>query len=74
MDGDGTRQTNKLNQALLAQKIRWEGGLIGALSYGIHADDIEDPELARLWAELERLYNELEPLLEAVGDRLGSAA
>ena len=29
----------------LAQKVRWEGGLLGALSYGIHAEEIEDSEL-----------------------------
>lgn len=65
---------NVLTPDRLAQKVRWEGGIMGALSYGIHADEIEDLELRNLWGRLERAYGELAPLLDQVSTRLGVAA
>lgn len=64
----------KLSAEALAQKIRWEGGLWSALEYGIHAADIEDPEIADLWARLEVRYLDLAPLLDETAVRLGVAA
>lgn len=64
----------KMDEATLAQKVRWEGGLWSALEYGITADDIANPELAALWARLERSYHEIAPLIDAAIQRLDVAA
>jgi hypothetical protein len=65
---------SKLDEASLAQKIRWEGGLWSALEYGIHPDDIADPELAALWSELENGYRQMAPLIAMATRRLDVAA
>jgi hypothetical protein len=67
-------QPTKFNRDGLAQKIRWEGGLLAALDYGIKARDIADPELAALWRRLERAYARMAPLLDQAADELGVAA
>jgi hypothetical protein len=64
----------KMDESALAQKIRWEGGLWSALEYGIQARDIADPELAALWARLERGFSEMAPLIDAATKRLDVAA
>jgi hypothetical protein len=66
--------SNKLDEKSLAQKIRWEGGLWAALEYGLKAERIADPELAELWARLERGYREMAPLMSAASQRLDVAA
>lgn len=66
--------SKKLSNDRLAQKIRWEGGLLAALDYGITAKDIEDPEVAKLWRRLERSYGTLSPLIDEATERLGVAA
>lgn len=38
-------------------KIDWEGGVYGALQYGLSANDIADEDLARGWDELSRRFN-----------------
>lgn len=55
----------------VANKIEWEGGIISALEYGIHADDIEDEELANLWEQLEQAYNPVHKLIILIEDFLG---
>lgn len=65
---------NKLDEASLAQKIRWEGGLWSALEYGIKPDDIADPELAALWRDLEKGYRAMAPLIATATRRLDVAA
>jgi hypothetical protein len=67
-------ESTKLSTDRLAQKIRWEGGIMAALEYGIRAKDIEDPDLAKLWRRLERSYGSIAPLLDEAEDRLGVAA
>jgi hypothetical protein len=67
-------ESKKMSIDRLAQKIRWEGGLLAALEYGITAKDIEDPELAKLWRRLERSYGTLTPLIDEAAERLGVAA
>jgi hypothetical protein len=47
----------------LKEKIRWEGGVIAALDYGIEANLITDPELARLWGVAEDCYAAVNALL-----------
>jgi hypothetical protein len=64
----------KFSNERLAQKIRWEGGLVAALEYGIRATDIEDPEVAKLWRRLERSFGTFSPLLDEASERLGVAA
>lgn len=53
----------KLNVARLADKVGWEGGILETIDYGIRSSDIDDPEVARLWAELEELYAQMTPML-----------
>lgn len=67
-------RNTKMDDATLAQKVRWEGGLWSALEYGITADDIADPELAKLWARLEQSYREIAPLIDEATHRLDVAA
>jgi len=64
----------KMSADRLAQKIRWEGGLMAALEYGIRAEQIDDPALADLWARLQRSYREISPLLAEAMTRLDVAA
>lgn len=54
-----------------SSKVEWEGGIFGALEYGLHADqlDSEDSastELRKAWADLESAYNELRPFVGMV--------
>jgi hypothetical protein len=64
----------KLSNEELSRKIRWEGGILAALDYGIRPAEIADPEIRKLWARLERSYRTIEPLLDEATDRLGVAA
>lgn len=57
-----TRRT-ELTIKTLADKVAWEGGVLGALEYGVSADQILDPEAASLWRRLESLYNDLRPAM-----------
>jgi hypothetical protein len=54
----------------LAAKVDWEGGVLGALDYGIVADRIEDPTLRALWADLQDRYRGLAPLVADIEERL----
>ena len=42
---------SKMDKAALKAKIELEGGIAGALNYGIKASEIADPKLAELWAK-----------------------
>jgi len=66
---------SKMTDAQFAGKIDWEGGIIGALDYGLSADDLEnqDGELATAWRKIEELYRpvielgvEIEGILEDI--------
>jgi hypothetical protein len=70
----GKGERLNMDQDALAKKVRWEGGLWAALEYGIRAEDIADPELATLWAKLERIFSEFAPLVEEATSRLDVAA
>lgn len=61
---------SKLNNEQLANKIDWEGGIIAAIEWGIHAGDIEDPEVASLWAEIEVGYSLLYPAFSRLNELL----
>jgi hypothetical protein len=67
-------RTETFDAASLAQKIRWEGGLMAALDYGIEANAIRDQELAALWTSLDEAYRRFSPLLEEIADRLKVSA
>jgi hypothetical protein len=53
----------------LVETITISGGIFEALS-GVSSEDIKDPELAELWRQAEEKVLELEPLIEAIEDRL----
>lgn len=55
----------------LREKIDWEGGVWGALQYGITSHDIEDHELARRWAELERAFAVAEEIWRPISVEIG---
>jgi hypothetical protein len=65
---------SKMSADQLAQKIRWEGGLMAALEYGIAPDQINDPNLSDLWDRLLRAYRDISPLLSEAMTRLDVAA
>lgn len=64
----------RYDRDLLAYKIRWEGGVMAALDYGLRSDDIDDPDLRAAWHRLQSLHAELRPLVRDFERRLGSAA
>lgn len=73
-DGSEARMTEKrYDRDLLAYKIRWEGGVMAALDYGLRADDIGDPDLRAAWQRLQGLHEELRPLVREFERRLGTA-
>jgi hypothetical protein len=46
-----------------AQKVEWEGGIVDALEYGLHATDLDPDDeaskpLRAAWAALEAVYRE----------------
>ena len=49
-------------------KMEWEGGVIDLLRWGLLSEQIADPVLADLWAQLEKL----EPVIDAIEDVLSS--
>jgi len=48
------------NKEELVSKIEWEGGIPETLEYGVTADDIDDPELAKAWTQLEQMWRQFE--------------
>ena len=58
----------------LAKKVRWEGGALDAIEYGIRSEQIDDPELRELWRALEESYRALTPLVSKIETRLQRAA
>jgi hypothetical protein len=62
-----------MNARELARKVEWEGGILGALEYGIRHEEIDDPELAALWRRLETIYDQLRPCMRAANRLLFEA-
>jgi hypothetical protein len=58
----------------LARKVRWEGGALDAIEYGISSEQIDDPELRDLWRALEDGYRALTPLVTTIETRLQRGA
>ena len=53
----------KMSLRLLADKVGWEGGILATIDYGVRSADIDDPEVAKLWSELETLYDQMIPAM-----------
>ena len=47
-------------------KVEWEGGIGAALNYGLRAEDIADPALAKLWAEAVAINRDLESVVAEI--------
>jgi hypothetical protein len=58
---------------LLAHKVNWEGGVLGALQYGVRSAEITDPDLAERWAKIEGLYRDLMPRISELEHDLRAA-
>ena len=59
-----------------ANKIEWEGGIIGALEYGLKHTDLEDQVsmLAARWRYLDEKWAELQPAIKQVEAELPEEA
>jgi hypothetical protein len=64
------RSMAKMNNERLATKVDWEGGVLPAITYGIRANQIADPEIAALWSEAEKTHALLEPVIRDIERRL----
>jgi hypothetical protein len=62
-----------LDQRSLADLVRNHGGILGAIEYGVSADDIEDPELASAWRRVVEQYAALRPNLAVINRGLTQA-
>ena len=64
------------DRAAVVGKVEWEGGILGALDYGLRAEHLpeNDTELRQAWAALEAKYLEMTPLVDAVEKLLEAAA
>lgn len=47
-------------------KIEWEGGVVGALEYGLTSNDVEPGELQNAWKELEKAWVPMQDAIEEV--------
>lgn len=63
----------KLSLRRLADKVGWEGGILATMDYGVRSTDIDDPDVAELWAQLEVLYNQMIPVMGKVDLRIREA-
>lgn len=61
--------TKFMSAVEFANKIEWEGGVVGALDYGLRASDLDpdepdSAELRQTWAELEDKYSDVAVLVD----------
>ena len=54
----------KIRVRLFLEKMDWEGGLSGALEYGLQPDEDFPEEFKRKWAEVAAALNELEFMID----------
>lgn len=59
---------------LLSHKIRWEGGVLATLDYGLPPEEIADPALRSTWAELAKLHAQMKPLIKDLERALRGAS
>lgn len=57
----------------IANLVRTYGGVLGAIEYGVTADQIDDQELASAWRRLEERYETIRPALAIVNRTLSQA-
>jgi hypothetical protein len=63
----------KMSLRRLAARVGTEGGIVAALDYGIRGIDIEDADVAALWAQLDGLYTRMVPLMDQLDRRIREA-
>lgn len=49
---------DRMTVAQVRHKVAWEGGIAGALEWGLSAEMIEPGELRDAWAAVERSYTD----------------
>lgn len=64
----------RMDRRRLAEKVSWEGGVFATLRYGVRSEDIDDPDLRRLWHEMERHYLAITPIATRIATELKRAA
>ena len=70
IDGD---QPVKLSLRRLAARVGAEGGIVAAIDYGVRDTDIEDANVAAVWAEVQRLYERMVPLMDQLDRQIREA-
>jgi len=58
-----------MDKADFYNKLNWEGGAQGLYNYGVEAEEIEDPELRKLWSDFCKVMDKATPLEEALNDQ-----
>jgi hypothetical protein len=68
--------TDKMTEEEFINKIAWEGGIIGALTYGLRASDLadQDSDLAKAWRHLENGWVKLVPRIDKVEELIPDEA
>ncbi len=70
---DPVELRSKLTLRRLADKVGWEGGILAAMDYGIRSENIDDAQIAALWAQLELLYDQMMPIMSQLDLRIRQA-
>ena len=63
-------KTSGYDRDLLAYKIKWEGGILATLDYGLRPEDIADADLREAWSKLVALHSRMRPLVRDFEARL----
>lgn len=66
----GKKTDKPMTEAEFSQKVAWEGGVFGALEYGLKADDCEPGPLRDAWYNLELSYERIAPDVDTVNELL----
>jgi hypothetical protein len=56
----------QLTASDVRDRVKWEGGVLDAVEYGIRHDQIQDPALRTMWRDVESRYKALTPLTERI--------
>ena len=55
----------------IAAKVEWEGGITEVFQHGAFNESIfEDEELAEKWGEAQKIFEQLNPILEDIEKKL----
>jgi hypothetical protein len=63
----------KMSLRRLAARVGAEGGIVAAIDDGIRDSDSEDVDVAAIWAEVQRLYDRMVPLMDKLDRRIRQA-